>query len=211
MQSLHRHGGRLQTRLAALALQRIYDGGAFAADIGARTGDNLDLRPAAKALLFRLLHRLAQQFDGLFILAADIDETFLCTDGIGADQQPLDHRMGVALHDDAVLVGSRLTLVSIADQVFGLLFALKSAAPLFSGGEGCTAAPAEAAGFFDGQDEFTPVHGPGFFQCLITAGSKVVLDGIGLDPAHIPQRNPYFIHQRSPPSSSGIFAGFTLV
>ena len=166
---------------------------------------------AAEALFFRLLHRLAQQFDGLFILAADIDEAFLCADSIGADQQSLDHGMGVTLHDDAVLVGSRLTLVGVTDQVFGLLFAREGTAPLFSGGEGRAAAPAEPAGLLDGPDEFSPVHGPGLFQRLIAAGGDILLDGIGPDPAHIPQGNPYFFHHRSPPSSSEILAGFTLV
>ena len=209
VQTPDRHGRRFQSRLTALALKRVHDGRALAADIGARSGDYPDAHIPGEALFLGRFDRLAQQFDGPLIFAAHIDKAFLCPDGVSTDQNALDHGMGVSLHDDAVLIGAGFALVGVADQVFRLFLARVGAAPLFAGGEGRAAAPAQAGGLLDGRYQLAPIQGAGFFQRFIAAGSEIILNGIGTDLPHIPQSNAYFFHQCSPPSRAGMLPAST--
>jgi len=80
------------------------------------------------------------------IFVADIDKTLVGTHCISANDHPLQHAVGIALHDRAVHVGAGVALVGVADDVAGAGCQHVAAAqlPLGSGGKTCPAAPAQA-------------------------------------------------------------------
>src|SRR5262249_37374649 len=53
-------------------------------------------------------------------LAANVDVRGLRSDRIAADETPLDQQVRVALHQQVILEGTRLALVSMADDELGL-------------------------------------------------------------------------------------------
>ena len=76
----------------------------------------------------------------LRVLAAEVDVALLAARGIGGDRHRLDQRERVALHHHAVLEGSRLRLVGVADQIVGPGRLPCHRLPLDAGREGGAAA-----------------------------------------------------------------------
>ena len=62
-------------------------------------------------------------------------------DRVGADEHPLEDRVGVALKDCAVHVRARLTLVGVAHDVLDVGFGLASQPPLLPGGNAAPPRP----------------------------------------------------------------------
>ena len=72
-------------------------------------------------------------------------------DRVAGDEHALDELVGIALHEDAVLVGAGLGLVAVDHEVAGP-HAGRAEAPLHAGRE-AGAAPAEQAGRLDLLDD----------------------------------------------------------
>ncbi len=77
------------------------------------------------------------------ILRANVDIATGRPDGIGGNEHPLDHTMGVTLEHGAVHKGPRVPLVSVAYYIFGVTGGLTGETPLPSSGEACTPATAQ--------------------------------------------------------------------
>ncbi len=117
--------GRLEPRVAALALQRVQQAGLLAADVGAgaamehqrhrevRAEDPL----AHEAGVGGLGDRRLQDVGLELVLAADVDERLVDLTRIGGDGDALDEHVRALLHQLAVLERPRLGLVGVADQV----------------------------------------------------------------------------------------------
>ncbi len=126
--------------------------GRFTTHEGAATARDLDIEVKA-----RTHDVLAQQpvFAGLAesdreidhrqrILVADVDPTLVRSQGVGADDHPLEHRVRIALHDRAVLECSRVALVAVAEDEAPLPRGRLAGFPLTGGREPGSAAAALA-------------------------------------------------------------------
>ena len=125
VEALDGREGRLQPRVAALALERVEQSGLLAADVGAGAAvdDQLHLLAGAEHVLAEeaglvgLLDRRVEDVALQVVLAADVDEAAVGPGGAGGDDDPLDQLVRVLLHQLAVLEGARLGLVGVAAEV----------------------------------------------------------------------------------------------
>ena len=161
---------RLQTRVAAPALQRLHQRALFTTDIRARPSmhNHIQRKTAAQNVLPDIAGSIGF-LNGAFHLppcqcqfAAHINKGRRNTAGIAGDNHALNQLMRVLLHNHAVFEGSRLALVRIAAQVAQLII-LSEKAPFHAGGEACASTPAQA-GLLDHLDQ---VIGLVFFQRLL--------------------------------------------
>ena len=139
---------------AALAFERLHEGGLFADLVGSGAAMPIDLEIVAGAedvlaadaarigVGDSLLHDLQQ----VAVLAADIDVGGVRADGDGGDHGAFDDGVGIVLEDEAVLAGSGLALIAVAEYVLGLGALLGDERPLHARGESGAAASAEIAG-----------------------------------------------------------------
>ncbi len=72
---------------------------------------------AEESALLCLLDREMEPFHGKRVLRPDVDIAVWRTDGIGADDHALDHRMGISFDDRPVHERARVSFVGIADKV----------------------------------------------------------------------------------------------
>ena len=147
----HRREGRLDARVAALALDRVHHRGLFAADVGAGARGGARSRSASRcrrrcrpARRWRTpRRRRAHHLPWLGELAADVDVAALRPDRVRGDGAALDQRVRGPPHDLAVLEGAGLRLVGVAHQVVRLHHFLGHERPLEAGREAGAAAAAE--------------------------------------------------------------------
>ncbi len=109
-------------------------------------------------------------------LAPDVEEGLAAADRVAGEQDALDQLVGIALHEDAVLVGAGLALVAVDDEVAGP-HAGRAEAPLDAGRE-AGAAPTEEAGRLDLVDHRGRGHGQRLAQGLVAAGGLVAGQGV---------------------------------
>ena len=117
--------GRLQARVAALALERVEQAGLLAADVGALAAvhDQVERVVGAEdalaqvALLVGLGDGRVEDVRLQLVLAADEDEALVRAGRDRADDAALDQQVRVLLHQQPVLEGARLGLVGVAAEV----------------------------------------------------------------------------------------------
>src|SRR5690606_4303623 len=115
----------------------------------------------------RLLDARVERVRQVPELAPAVDVDRPGADRIRADQRTLDQLVRVALHDLAVLEGTRLALVSVDGDVSGFRV-LRDEAPLHAGGEARAAAPAQPRRL-DHLDHLVGREGHSFFEALVAA------------------------------------------
>ena len=81
--------------------------------------------------------------DGDRILFADIDISVLAAHGIGAEQHPFHHGMGVAFQNGAIHKCAGVAFVRVADGILGTTIGLAGEFPFETGGETGAAAASE--------------------------------------------------------------------
>ena len=86
--------------------------------------------------------------------------------------------MGIAFHEQAVLVGARLALVAVDDQIVGML-SRRQEAPFDAGGEAC-AAPAQQDGSSDLFVDLRRLLLKRGAQRLVTSGGLITLQRVGV-------------------------------
>ena len=153
VEALVRREGRLETRVAALALERVEQRRLLAADVGARAAvdDEAAREVRVEDALARVAARVGLADGGVedvrlgLVLAADVDERVPCARREGADQHALDQLVRVLVHQLAVLEGPGLGLVRVAAQVL-LGVAVGKEARLLAHREPRASAAAEARG-----------------------------------------------------------------
>ena len=145
---------RLHTRLALLAFKAFEQGRFLAADIGAGTVMDVNVKVPAivivladqlglVGLLDRELHGMA--FGNIF--PAQVDIAFVGAHRAACDHAAFDEEMRVVPHDFAVLARARLGLVAIHDQVMRTFtHLLRHEGPFQAGRESRAATAAQAAG-----------------------------------------------------------------
>jgi hypothetical protein len=147
----HRREGRLEARVAALALERFEQRRLLAADVGPRAGVHVEVALEARAedvrtqvaALVGLRHGALQNLLDVPVLAADVDVVVARAEGVGGDDHALDQLVRVVTHEVTVLARPRLRLVGVADDVLRPLRLLRDEPPLHPGRETGPAPPAE--------------------------------------------------------------------
>jgi hypothetical protein len=91
------------------------------------------------------------------VLVPNVDVALSSADRVGSDDHPLEHRVGVALHDRAVLKGTGISLVAVAQHEATIADRPLARTPLASGVEAGTATPSLARGG-DLVDHFVRTH-----------------------------------------------------
>ena len=197
-QALDCREGRTGTRLAAVPLDGGHQRGLLAADEGAGTQAQLDIKGKAgaedilaqKAVFPRLLDGDLQAVNGDGIFGADVDVALVGADGIAGDGHGLQHHVGVALQHRTVHKGAGVALIGVAADVLHVARALPGKQPLLAGGEAAAAAAAQAAVLHD-LDHLVGGH-PGQYaaQRLVAVHRYVLVNIFGVDDAAVAQRHP---------------------
>ena len=146
--------GRLDAGDAALAFERLHEGGLFADLVGAGAGlgDDVEVDAGAedvlaeKALGVGVGDGLFDDLEQVAILAAQIDEAQLRADGEAGDHGAFDDRVRIVEEDDVILAGAGLGFVAVDQDVLRLVGLLGDEGPLHAGGEAGAAAAAHAGG-----------------------------------------------------------------
>ena len=176
---------RLETRLAAAALERVEQRRLLAADVGARTRVDHDVEVEARAedVLAEepggvgLAYGARDPTDDVRNLAADVDEGVVRADGVGRVDAALDEGVRVVVHERDVLAGTRLRLVTVDDEVVGATGVLRDEAPLHAGREACASAPTQA-GLLDQRDDVVRVDTKADRHHRVAAVTAVALDRV---------------------------------
>src|SRR4029077_16475904 len=180
------HGGErgLQPRIAALALERVEQRRLLAADVGAggTVDDQLQVAAAAEDVLAEVAGLVGFGDRGVedvglrVVLAADEDEGVAGAGGGRGGRDPLDQLMRVALHQLAVLEGTRLGLVGVAAEVLRHL-AARQEGGLFAHREAGAAATPQAGLFELFEDLLGLQLAVGLFLGRVTAVALVAGEG----------------------------------
>ena len=101
-------------------------------------------RPYSSACLDGDVHVLHRQ--GIFL--SDVDIAFVGADGIGADGQPFEDRVGIPFEKAPVHVGAGVPFVRVDDHVLYVAGGIAGPFPLAPRGK-AAAAPASQVGFLD--------------------------------------------------------------
>ena len=172
------HGGerRTDTRVTALALERLHQCRLFAAFIGARAGVccEVEIEATAEYVLAQVAPRVSLR-DGLLndvdyvaILAADINVSLMRSYRPPRDDHPFDQLVRIHFEQRTVFTSSRLTFIPVRENIFRLAGILWNEAPLHSRRK-ARSAPATQIRFLHLLDDLVGCHlRQGFFSCLIT-------------------------------------------
>ncbi len=163
--ALSREGG-LGAGHAALAFNGGDQGGLLAADegSGALHDTQLEIKAAVKQVrpeqpaFLRLLYGVAHALYRQGVLGTHIDDTLVGFYGLGGDNHALDDGVRVALEQGTVHKGTRVTLVTIADNVFFVALRVQSELPFKPAGEAAAASAAQSGV----NDELTDLLGTHF-------------------------------------------------
>ena len=131
--------------------------------------------------LICLIEGDGQPLLGVGHLASHIEEALGKPEGVAGDQTSLDELVGVALHEEAVFVGTGLRLVAVHHQIAGP-HPRRAEPPLDPGGEPGTA-PAQQAGGANLSVDFGWSHlqrppQPGIPPGALVSGQCVAVDHI---------------------------------
>ena len=126
--------------------------GLFTADESAGTVAELDIEIEARAedvlteqaVFTSLGDGDLQTVDSQRVFSTDVNQTVGGADGIAADGHSLDDAVRVTFHDGTVHERTRVTFVSVADDVHLIALVLGAETPFHAGGETSTATAAEA-------------------------------------------------------------------
>ena len=131
-----------------------------------------------------------QTLDGLWVLCPHIEVAFVGADGISTDHHAFQHRMRIALQGAPVHEGAGVSFVRIADDIFLVARSLPAELPLHAGEESA-AAPAPEAGVCDDLYYlFRRVLFQHLLDGLVAPDSYVLIYGIGINDAAIPEDDP---------------------
>ena len=138
----------LVARFASVPLNRVEQGSLLTADIGPGTVAQLDVKSptrsgdvvAKQASLSRRVDGSRQAKGGGRVLAPDIQPSRLGAYSQASDGHRFDDGEGIPFHQDPVLEGTRLRLISVANQVMGPPFLVGDCPPFDSGWECCPTA-----------------------------------------------------------------------
>ncbi len=103
---------------------------------------------AQQPVVARLLERHRQVLHRDRVLLPHVDEAFVGPDGVGSDDQALQHPVRVAFEQTPVHIGARVALVGVDHHVLDVARGVPRGLPLDAGRE----APASAASEFGGLD-----------------------------------------------------------
>jgi hypothetical protein len=176
--------GRLEARIAALALQGVEQGGLLAADVGARAAVDPQLQVEARAEDvvaeqsggLGLVDRRLEDVGLVGVLAANEDERARGADRVGRDDHALDQRVRRLLHELAVLKVPGLGFVRVADEVL-VHVALGHEGGLLAHGEAGAAAAAHV-GRQQLVDDRAGLHLERLAQHLVAAATLVDAQGV---------------------------------
>src|SRR6185437_1863783 len=137
-------------RVAALPFKRFHQRGFLAALIsaGTRMRAKFEIKTAVANIFAEVALRVSlregsiHDVNDVAILAANIYEAAIRRDGATCDHHALDQLMWIHFHQRAILAGSWLAFVGIAEDVFGPVIALGNEAPFHAGRKTCAAAAA---------------------------------------------------------------------
>ena len=194
---LLRRERRLEARHAAMALQRLDEGGLLAADECARASLDLDVAREGRAKDVRpqqmrrprIRQRLLQAHDRERILRPHIDERRRRANRVGRDQHALDERVRVGLDDRAIHERAGVALVRVADEVFVLALGVARGVPLEPCGKARTAAARQARSL-DFLDYLFRRHAvQNLRNRLVAVRRPVGVQRFRVDQATMPERN----------------------
>ncbi len=124
---------------------------------------------------------------GLRVLAAQVDEALSAVRRVCRDRHRLDHRIGVALEQEAILERSGLGLVCVADQVVGLRRLARDGFPLDSHRER-GASPSQELRVLDLPDDELGADVDGPPQRGVATVRPVVVEAPRVDAADPPEK-----------------------
>ncbi len=173
----------LLARLADLAFEGAHERGGLAAHEGAAAARDGEVEVEAgaenvlpeQAVLAGLLDGDGEVHHGQRVLVAHVDEPLVRAHGVGADDNALQHRVRIALHDRAVLERAGVTLVAVAHDELAVASGVAACPPLARGNEPGAAASAQA-GALDLADHL--LRGQ-LEHRLDEPGVGIVADGVG--------------------------------
>jgi len=157
------------------------------------------MSPAQVAGLVALVDGLLEPLQAQRVLVAQVDINDRRPGGVGRNNRPFDHLMGVFFHQDAVVERARLALVGIDAEIDGSRMVLGQKGPLDPGGKTGPAAAPQPAGF-DQLDHFLGTHLlEHAAQGLVTAALFVHAPGPAFRNAHVGQQHGFKLgHGRVP-------------
>ena len=190
---------RAEARLAAFSLDGFKERCLFAAHIGAGAGTELDLEVVAAShhILseiskpLRVLTGCLHDGENIGVLCPEVNVSHVGAHGLSADRHAFKDRTGVGGEEDTVLVGARLALIGVADDVAHRILGGTRELHFPPGGEPRTAAAPETGGFYD-FDDFRGLHGQGFFQSFKAAARCVFCGAFRVDLSPVPEEIPDF-------------------
>ena len=165
------------------ALQRVQQRRLLAADVGAGAAPDHqpegEVRPqdpvAQQPRRLRLGDRAFENPERLGVLVAQIDEPALRTGRVRRQRHPLDHPVGIVVHEHPVLEAAGLALVGVAHDRLWSARRVRHRPPLPPGGE-AGPAPARQPARVDRVDHFARGHPAGRpLQRLVAALAAVPL------------------------------------
>ncbi len=190
--SLRRVGGT-RTGPAAFPLDGTDERGFLAADEGPRTDAEIDTEVesrfenpvAKKSLLFRMLNRQPQPFDGKRIFGADVDVPLVGPHGIAGDRHSLKHPVRVSFKNAPVHECARIPFVGVAHNILLLICRLADDPPFQSRGIPRTSASAKTALPYL-VDDFARSHlGHDLGERGVALRRDVFVDVLGVDAAAV--------------------------
>jgi len=131
--------------------------------------------------------------DGQGVLVADVDVSLMGPYGVGPDDHPFEHAVGVSLEEASVHVGPGVSLVGVADHVLGLPVGMPAALPFAACGEAPSAAAPQPRSLHLLDDLLRGHLKEGLRQGPVSPYGYIVLDRLGIyqtvraeDEAHLP-------------------------
>ncbi len=191
---------RLEAHHAALALEAFEERRFLAADVRPCTAPHLELERRAGAEQVRAeetaglgdLDRGLQRRFGVRILGAHVDVALRGAGGHPRDRHALDERERIAFHQHAIGEGAGVALVGIAHDVFLRAPGRRRRLPLDAGGEGRTAASAQA-GLEDFLDRGLGADFQGPREAASAAVRAVVIERQRIGDAHARERQALLV------------------
>ena len=117
------------------------------------------------------------------VLLPHVDEALVGPDGVGSDDEPLEHPVRVALEQAPVHVGAGVTLVGVHDHVLDIVGCVPGGLPLGARGETATSAAPEL-GLLDLVQHLLRRHlQERLDQRRIASVGDVAVDVVGVDEA----------------------------
>ena len=176
--------GGFRPRHAAVALEALDQRRLLADDVraGAPVQHDVDAEVGAEDVLadvagrVRLVERRGDALLGERHLAADVQEALRQARRVAGDEAALDQLVRIELHQQAVLVGARLALVAVDDEV-ARPHGLRGEAPLDAGRE-AGAAAAEHRRVLDVVVDVDRRLGQRGLQALVAVGGEEALERV---------------------------------